>query len=102
MTVHGKPSYFESVTNLIFAPDSLSQNAKVAHLTSQLIASSSASSSRLDQDDEDELFAELQAEIENDDGPLREQGLKELQHEYSDLCPTVSHIADTANAEWDA
>ncbi|KAI9448171.1 thioredoxin-like protein [Lactarius indigo] len=60
-----------------------SQNAKIAHLTSQLIASSSASSSRLDQDasDEDELFAELEAEIENDDGPLREQGLKELQRE---------------------
>ncbi|KAH8999250.1 thioredoxin-like protein [Lactarius akahatsu] len=45
-----------------------SQNAKIAHLTSQLIASST-SSSRLDQDtaDEDELFAELEAEIENDD-----------------------------------
>lgn len=57
------------------------QNAKVAHLTSQLIESSSASSSRLDQDEEDELFAELEAEIENDDGPLREQGLKELQRE---------------------
>ncbi|KAH9045547.1 thioredoxin-like protein [Lactarius pseudohatsudake] len=59
-----------------------SQNAKIAHLTSQLIASST-SSSRLDQDtpDEDELFAELEAEIENDDGPLREQGLKELQRE---------------------
>jgi len=57
------------------------QNAKIAHLTSQLIASSSASSSRLDQDEEDELFAELEAEIENDDGSHREQGLKELQHE---------------------
>ncbi|KAH9006960.1 thioredoxin-like protein [Lactarius hatsudake] len=59
-----------------------SQNAKIAHLTSQLIASST-SSSRLDKDtpDEDELFAELEAEIENDDGPLREQGLKELQRE---------------------
>ena len=32
--------------------------------------------------DEDELFAELEAEIENDDGPLREQGLKEIQREY--------------------
>ncbi|KAH9062837.1 thioredoxin-like protein [Lactarius vividus] len=60
-----------------------SQNAKIVHLTSQLIASSSVSSSRLDQDtpDEDELFAELEAEIENDDGPLREQGLKELKRE---------------------
>ena len=44
--------------------------------------SSSASSSRLDQDEEDELFAELEAEIENDDGSNREQDLKELQHEY--------------------
>ena len=62
-----------------------SQNAKVVHLTSQLLASSSASR-RSDADpdapDEDELFAELEAEIENDDGPLREQGLKELQREY--------------------
>ncbi|KAI0307296.1 thioredoxin-like protein [Multifurca ochricompacta] len=31
--------------------------------------------------DEDELLAELEAEIENDEGPLREQGLKELQRE---------------------
>ncbi|KAH9179845.1 thioredoxin-like protein [Lactarius sanguifluus] len=63
-----------------------SQNAKIAHLTSQLIASST-SSSRLDQDtpDEDELFAELEAEIENDDGPLREQGLKELQREMEHM-----------------
>ncbi|KAN0131441.1 Thioredoxin-like fold [Lactarius tabidus] len=56
------------------------QNAKIAHLTSQLIASSSTSTPRLDED-EDELFAELEAEIENDDGPSREQGLKELQRE---------------------
>jgi hypothetical protein len=34
-----------------------------------------------DSPDEEELFAELEAEIENDDGPLREQGLKELQRE---------------------
>jgi hypothetical protein len=31
--------------------------------------------------DEEELFAELEAEIENNDGPLREQGLKELHRE---------------------
>ena len=99
--MRGKPSHFESVTNLNFALDSLSQNAKVAHLTSQII---SASSSRLDQDapDEDALFAELEAEIENDDGPLREQGLKELRHEYIDLCRTFSQIADTVTAEWGA
>lgn len=65
------------------------QNAKIANLTSQLIASSSSSiaaSRRSDSDtdapDDDELFAELEAEIENDDGPRREQGLKELQREY--------------------
>jgi hypothetical protein len=64
---------------------STTQNAKVAHLTSQLLASSSASH-RSDPDpdalDEDDLFAELEAEIENDDGPSREQGLKQLQREY--------------------
>jgi len=69
-------------------------------LTSQLIASSSsyiAASRRSDSDndalDDDELFAELEAEIEDDDGPLREQGLKELQREYGKTittyyCPT--------------
>ena len=50
------------------------------------IEASSSTSTRSDPDpdalDEDELFAELEAEIENDDGPLREQGLKELQREY--------------------
>lgn len=58
-------------------------------MASQLLASSSSSiaaSRRSDLDDDalndDELFAELEAEIENDDGPLREQGLKELQREY--------------------
>jgi len=64
------------------------QNLKVAHLTSQLLASSSTSG-RSDPDpdalDEDDLFAELEAEIENDDGPLREQGLKELQREMERL-----------------
>jgi hypothetical protein len=75
---------------------SRSHNAKVAHLTSQLIASSlsTAASRRSDQDpdalDEDELFAELEEEIENDDGPLREQGLKELQREYARPLPFFS------------
>lgn len=67
---------------------SLPQNPKVANLTSQLLASSSTTS-RSDPDpdtlDEDDLFAELEAEIENDDGPLREQGLKELQREMERL-----------------
>jgi len=92
MTAYGKPSYCESVTHLNFSLDKLlPQNAKVAHLTSQFVASSFASSSHLDRDapDEDELFAELEAEIENDDGPLREQGLKELQREYGDLCTAL-------------
>jgi hypothetical protein len=65
------------------------QNAKIAHLTSQLLASSSAprrSDTDPDAPDEDDLFAELEAEIENDDGPLREQGLKELQREYGGPC----------------
>ena len=79
-----------------------SQNAKVAHLTSQLIASSTAAP-RLDED-EDELLAELEAEIENDDGPSREQGLKELQREYIDLCTrlAVLQITDNATTEWNA
>ena len=75
------------LSRILFKQNS-SQNAKVAHLTSQLLASSSASR-RSDPDsdvlDEDELFAELEAEIENDDGPLREQGLKELQREYGGI-----------------
>ena len=79
-----------------------SQNAKVAHLTSQLIASSTAGP-RLDED-EDELLAELEAEIENDDGPSREQGLKELQREYIDFCTrlAVLQITDNATTEWNA
>jgi hypothetical protein len=75
----------------LFLPSSRSQNPKVAHLTSQLLASSSTSSRSdpdLDALDEEELFAELEAEIENDDGPLREQGLKELQREYGRRCFT--------------
>ena len=80
-TLSNSHSYFD-----IFSyPSSRPQNPKVAHLTSQLLGSSSTSS-RSDPDpdalDEEELFAELEAEIENDDGPLREQGLKELQREY--------------------
>ena len=42
------------------------------------------------------MFAELEAEIENDDGPLREQGLKELQREYGGavyLFPQVSLLS---------
>jgi hypothetical protein len=81
-TLSNPHSYFD----LFSHPSSYRpQNPKVAHLTSQLLASSSASG-RSDPDpdalDEEELFAELEAEIENDDGPLREQGLKELQREY--------------------
>ncbi|KAH9966085.1 thioredoxin-like protein, partial [Russula dissimulans] len=38
-----------------------------------------------DASEEDELFAELEAELENDDGALREQGLKELQREMERL-----------------
>jgi hypothetical protein len=101
-TALGKPSFCEPVTNLNCNLHSLqSQNAKVAHLTSQLLASSSTSTPRLDED-EDELFAELEAEIENEDGTSREQGLKELQREYIDLCTrlTVLQITDNATAEW--
>ncbi|KAI9512214.1 thioredoxin-like protein [Russula earlei] len=73
-------STFNDSTSLRF------QNAKVAKLTAQLLASSSSTPcSDPDAFDEDELFAELEAEIENDDGPLREQGLKELQREMTRL-----------------
>ncbi|KAI0269119.1 thioredoxin-like protein [Gloeopeniophorella convolvens] len=63
------------------------RNEKVAQLTSQLLASSATSTSRSDPDDldDEELFAELEAEIENDDGPHRERGLKELQREMERL-----------------
>jgi hypothetical protein len=71
-----------------FLSNSNPQNAKLAHLTAQLRATSTskAPSGRSDPDtdalDEDELFAELEAEIDDEDGPIREQGLKELQREY--------------------
>ena len=72
--------------------NSTPQNPKVAHLTAQLRAPS-APSGRSDSDtdalDDDELFAELEAEIENDGGLLREQGLKELQREYGKLLPLL-------------
>ena len=95
-TLSNSHSYFD----IFFYPSLRPPNPKVAHLTSQLLASSSTSTSRSDPDpdalDEDELFAELEAEIENDDGPLREQGLKELQREYGGavylLCPGFPSI----------
>jgi hypothetical protein len=72
---------------ILFCSNSTPQNAKVAHLTAQLRASS-RSDPDTDALDDDELFAELEAEIEDEDGPLREQGLKELQREYGKLLPT--------------
>ncbi|KAI0322477.1 thioredoxin-like protein [Amylostereum chailletii] len=63
------------------------RNPKVALLTSQLISGPSPSTSRSDPDDLDEeaLFAELEAEIENDHGIAREQGIKELQREVENV-----------------
>jgi hypothetical protein len=82
--------------SILFRSNSTPQNAKVAHLTAQLRAPSAsiAPSGRAGPDtdalDDDELFAELEAEIEDEDGPLREQGLKELQREYGKLLPLVA------------
>ena len=52
-------------------------------LTSQIVAGPSKSSSRSDPDDidEDAIFAELEAEIEEGDEEAREHGIKELQRE---------------------
>ncbi|TFY82210.1 hypothetical protein EWM64_g1804 [Hericium alpestre] len=62
-----------------------SPSAKITSLTAQLTApASSKSKSRSDPDDEldeEALFAELEAEIENEDGHYREQGIKQLQFE---------------------
>lgn len=63
-----------------------SRNPKVALLAAQLAApSTSTSRSRSDRDDEDldddELFAQLEAEIEDDEAKFREHGVKELQRE---------------------
>ncbi|TFY67793.1 hypothetical protein EVG20_g3811 [Dentipellis fragilis] len=60
------------------------RNSKVSILSAQLTApGASSSQSRSDPDelDDEALFAELEAEIENDDGPFREHGIKELQRE---------------------
>ncbi|THH14882.1 hypothetical protein EW146_g5512 [Bondarzewia mesenterica] len=63
------------------------RNSKVTILTAQLTAPSKPSTSRSRSDpdqeelDDDELFAQLEAEIENDDEKSREYGLKELHRE---------------------
>lgn len=57
-------------------------------LSAQLLdptASTSASRSDPDALDEEDIFAELEAEIENDDEWVREQGLKELRRECVQL-----------------
>ncbi|KAI0068785.1 thioredoxin-like protein [Artomyces pyxidatus] len=59
-----------------------SSNPKIAILTKELLAQTpSTSRSDPDERDEEDIFAELEAELENDDGPLRDHGLKELQRE---------------------
>ncbi|KAI0796740.1 GTPase inhibitor [Abortiporus biennis] len=58
-----------------------SSNPKVAELTSRL-----TQLDRSDPDDDEDIFAQLEAEIENDDNAaLRERGLKELQKEMEKL-----------------
>ncbi|KAK7695929.1 hypothetical protein QCA50_000568 [Cerrena zonata] len=60
-----------------------SSNPKVHELTSRLTDPRSA---RSDPDDDEELFAQLEAEIENDDSAaLRERGLGELKQEMEKL-----------------
>ncbi|KAI0081702.1 GTPase inhibitor [Panus rudis PR-1116 ss-1] len=66
-----------------------SSNAKVAELTSRLTEPyhhPSTSRSDPDEDDDEAIFAELEAELENDDNPaLREQGLEQLKREMERL-----------------
>lgn len=56
-----------------------SSNAKVNELTSRL---TDPYASKSDPDEDEELFAQLEAELENDDNAtLRERGIQELQRE---------------------
>lgn len=56
-----------------------SSNPKVNELTTRL---TDPYSSRSDPDEDEELFAQLEAEIENDDSAaLRERGIDELKRE---------------------
>ena len=64
----------------IYRPDPLSLiNSKVTTLTSQLISNSSSGN---DSDSDDALFAELEAELENENEIIREHGLAEIRREY--------------------
>ena len=56
-----------------------SSNSKVNELTNRL---TDPYTSRSDPDEDEELFAQLEAEIENDDNAaLRERGIEELKQE---------------------
>ena len=57
-----------------------SSNSKVNELTNRL---TDPYASRSDPDEDEELFAQLEAEIENDDNAaLRERGIEELKQEW--------------------
>ena len=67
-----------------------SHNSRIAELSSRLVDPIQSSSSRRpdtrrsdpDEDDDDAIFAELEAEIENDDDVVtRERGMLELKAE---------------------
>lgn len=64
----------------------MAANSNIAVLTSRLTQPGPSSSKRVDSDgsdiDEEELFAQLEAEIENDsDIALRERGLEKIKRE---------------------
>jgi len=77
-----------------------SSNPKVHELSARLtdpIQSSTRFDSRSDPDDDDELFAQLEAEIENDDNAsLREHGMEELRREMERL----KQMRDTGHGQY--
>lgn len=59
-----------------------SSHSKIASLSSRLLEPNRSSRDDNSEDDEDAIFAELEAEIENDDNPaVREQGIGVIKRE---------------------
>lgn len=71
-----------------------SLNSKIASLASRLVSSNNSRDRDGDDEDEDALFAELEAEIENDsNSAMREHGLAVLKQEsVIHLLPIMSWL----------
>ena len=60
----------------------MSEQEKITSLVARLNEPTASGSSGADMDDEDDIFAELEAEIENDSSAaFREHGMERLQRE---------------------